>query len=63
LDFYVCCPQLNKDFLRYKLRKCKAGFLYQPWFSFLVGYLVKQRRVYSIRGAVFFDLKQKLTKI
>jgi len=30
---------------------------------FLVGYLVKQRRVYRIRGAVFFDLKQKLTKI
>jgi len=55
LKFYVCSPQLNQDFLRYILRKCKACFLYQPWFSFLVGYLVKQRRVYRIRGAVFLN--------
>jgi len=34
LDFYVFCPQLNRDFLRYILRNCNAGFFYQFWFSF-----------------------------
>jgi hypothetical protein len=54
---------MKQGFFALYIKKMQGWFFSGLGLVFLVGFLVKQRPVYYIRGAVFFGLKQKLTKI